>query len=213
MGQLLQLRDRHAEAEPYDREVVETGRRTLGLAHPRVLKALRDLAALVDRLGRPDEAEELLLEGLEASARDNGEADVSTTTTRAYLAKFYAKSDRMDEARAVISDQLSALRAAAEASSEPGPKNAYAWEALTCESADLQDPEDALVFALEAVELGQWQDLDVMDTLALAYHRTGNNAKAVEVEMKALDLIPEVDTARREPFESALAEYRSAIED
>ncbi len=108
MGQLLQLRGRLAEAEPYDREVVETGRRVLGLAHPRTLQALRDLAALVDRLGRPEEAEELLLEGLEASRRDNGEADVSTTSTRTRLAGFYMAHDRLDDARAVVADQLAA---------------------------------------------------------------------------------------------------------
>ena len=210
MGQLLQLRGRLAEAEPYDREVVETGRRVMGLAHPRTLQALWDLAALVDKLGRPQEAEELLLEGLEASRRVNGESDVSTTATRTSLARFYMGHDRLEEARLVVADQLSALRAAALASDQPGPKNAYAWEALTCEPADLQDPEAALVFALAAVELGEWQDPDVMDTLALAYHRTGDNVRAVDVEEKALELIDEEDAARREPFEAALKTYRSA---
>ena len=211
MGQLLQLRGRHAEAESYDREVVETGRRVMGLAHPRTLQALRDLAVLVDKLGRSQEAEELLLEGLEASRRDNGETDASTNTTRAYLARFYLAHDRLDEARTVVSQGLSAMRAAAENSDESGPKNAYAWEALTCEPSDLQDPEAALVFALEAVELGQWRDPDVIDTLALAYHRTGDTAKAIEVESQALDLIPEEDAARREPFEATIAEYQAAL--
>ena len=113
----------------------------------------------------------------------------------------------------VVVDQLSALRAAALASDQPGPKNAYAWEALTCEPADLQDPEAALVFALEAVELGEWRDPDVMDTLALAYHRVGDNKRAVEVEEKALDLIDEEDAARRAPFVEALETYRSNLED
>ena len=211
MGQLLQLRDRPAEAEAYDREVVETGRRVMGLAHPRTLQALWDLAALVDKLGRSQEAEDLLIEGLEASRRENGESDVSTTTTRSHLARFYIAHDRMDEARSVVTDQLSALRNAAEASDEPGPKNAFAWEALTCEPEDLQDPDAALVFALEAVELGQWKDPDVLDTLALAYHRTGNTARAIEVESRALDLIPEDETARRGPFEATLAKYREAL--
>jgi eukaryotic-like serine/threonine-protein kinase len=213
MGQLLQLRGRLAEAEPYDREVVETGRRVMGLAHPRTLQALRDLAALVDKLGRPQEAEELLLEGLEESRRVNGESDMSTTATRTSLVRFYMGHDRLGQARQVVADQLSALRTAAMASDQPGPKNAYAWEALTCEPADLQDPEAALVFALAAVELGEWKDPDVMDTLALAYHRTGDNGRAVEVEEKALDLIDEEDAARREPFETALATYRSASEE
>ncbi len=212
MGQLLQMRDRHAEAEPYGREVVDTGRRTLGLGHPQILYALWDLAALVDTLGRPQEAEELLLEGLEAARNKNGEADASTTATRTKLAGLYMAHLRMDEARAVITEQLSAMRNAAESSDDPDVKNAFAWEALTCEPADLQNPESALAYALEAAELGGWQDPGVLDTLALAYHRTGDNARAVEIESQALDLIPVEDAAQREPFETALAEYREALE-
>jgi len=210
MGTLLQLRDRPAEAEPYIRETMETRRRVLGPAHPETLRVLYDLADHVDDMGRPGEAEQLLLEGLEASRRDNGESDVSTTATRTSLARFYMGHDRLEEARLVVADQLAAMRSAAESSDDPVVKNAFAWEALTCEPADLQDPEAAVVFALAAVELGGWQDPDLMDTLALAYHRTGDNVRAVEVEEKALELIDEEDTARREPFEAALAKYRSA---
>ncbi len=213
MGQLLQLRGRLAEAEPYDREVVDTFRRTLGLAHPRALQALGDLAELVDKLGRPQEAESLLLEGLAAARRDNGEADESTTATRAQLAAFYRSHDRMAEARAVVADQLTALRDAATASNLPGPKNAFAWEALTCEPADLQEPAAALSFALAAAELGQWRDPDVLDTLALAYHSTGDQVRAVEIASRALDLIPAEDRVRRQPFEATLARYREALAD
>ena len=82
---------------------------------------------------------------------------------------------------------------------------------MTCEPADLRDPDGALVFALEAVELGEWKDPDVIDTLALAYHRTGDTERAIEVEIRALELIPEDDTARREPFEATIAEYRASL--
>ena len=210
MGTLLQLRDRPIEAESYIREAMDTRRRVLGPAHSETLRVLWDLAEHIDGMGRPDEAEQLLLEGLASSRRDNGEAHSSTTAARAKLAAHYTRHGRTDEARSVVSEQLAALRTAAEASDQPGPKNAYAWEALTCEPADLQDPEAALIFALAAVELGEWQDPDVMDTLALAHHRTGDNARAVEVEEMALELIDEEDAARRAPFEEALATYRSA---
>ena len=213
MGTLLQLRDRPIEAELYIRETMDTRRRVLGPAHPETLRVLYDLAEHVDGMGRPGEAEQLLIEAVNAARTNNGEADASTMEMRSRLAGFYLAHDRVDEARPVVVKQLAAMRTAAETSDDPAAKNAFAWEALTCEPADLQNPEAALVLALEAVELGQWQDPDVMDTLALAYHRTGDNANAVEVETKALELIPVEDTARREPFESALAEYRSAIED
>ncbi len=213
MGTLLQLRDRPIEAESYIREAMETRRRVLGPAHSETLRVLFDLADHVDGMGRPGEAEQLLLEGLEASLRDHGDADPLTVAARTALAGHYMTHDREDDARAVVAEQLEALRVVAEASEDPGPKNAFAWEALTCEPADLQDPGAALVFALEAVELGEWQDPDVMDTLALAYHRTGDSARAVEVELRALELIDEADAARRAPFVEALATYRSNLED
>jgi serine/threonine protein kinase/tetratricopeptide (TPR) repeat protein len=211
MGKLLQLRGRPEEAEPFYQEVVTTRRRVLGPAHAETLDAVGELAGLLDGLGRPAEAEELLRQGLEAARTNNGEADASTTTARAQLAAFFRAHDRMDEARTVVSDNLAALRAAAEASDQPGPKNAFAWEALMCEPTDLQDPEEALTFALEAAELETWKNPDVLDTLALAYHRTGDTARAVEVELRALALIPEDDAAKREPFETTLAGYRAAL--
>jgi len=213
LGKLLELRDRPAEAEPYYREVVETRRRVLGPANPETLYATAELAALVDGLGQPQEAEQLLLEGVDAARREHGEADAATLEMGARLAGFYLAHDRVDEARPVVAGRLAAMRSSAETSEDPAVKNAYAWEALSCEPADLQDPEAALVFALAAAELGDWSDPDVMDTLALAYHRTGDNAKAVEVEEKALALIDEEDTARRAPFEEAIETYRSAVKE
>lgn len=211
MGQLLQLRGRLEEAERYSREVVDTGRRVMGPGHPRTLQALRDLAKVVNKLGRPDEAEELLLEGVAAARAEHGEAGRETVTTRAYLAEFYRAHDREADARGVVVEQLEALRAAAEASDEAAPKNAFAWEALTCEPADLRDPAAALELAQEAAELTEWRDPDILDTLALAHHLTGDHARAVEVMNRALDQIPADDAARREPFEQALARYRAAL--
>ncbi len=212
LGKLLELRGRPAEAEPHYREVLETRRRVLDPAHPETLYVLTELAKLVDGLGRSDEAERLLVEGIRASESEHGDAGAPTIELRSRLARFYAVHDRPDESRSVVAEQLEALRTAAEASDEPGPKNAFAWEALTCEPADLQDPDAALAFALEAAELGGRRDPDVLDTLALAHDRTGDHARAVEVQMQAVELVGEEDSARREAFEQALARYRSAVE-
>ncbi|HSL16404.1 MAG TPA: serine/threonine-protein kinase [Methylomirabilota bacterium] len=213
LGKLLELRGRAAEAEPYYREVLETRRRVLDPAHPETLYVLSELAKLVDRLGRPGEAEQLLIEGLRTAAAGHGDAGAATVEARARLARFYTAHGRPDDARSVAVEQLEALRAAAEASDEPGPKNAFAWEALTCEPADLQDPDAALAFAREAAELGNRQDPDVLDTLALAHHRTGDHARAVEVQTQALELVGDDDLTRREACEQALEAYRSALED
>jgi serine/threonine protein kinase/tetratricopeptide (TPR) repeat protein len=213
LGKLLELRGRPAEAEPYYREVLDTRRRVLDPAHPETLYVLSELAQLVDGLGRAAEAEQLLTEGVQSAMAVHGDAGAPTVEARARLARFYTAHDRPDAARSVVVEQLAALRAAAEAADEPGAKNAFAWEALTCEPADLQDPEAALAFALEAAELGRRQDPDVLDTLALAHHRNGDHARAVEVQTEALELVENGDATRREAFEQALASYRDALGD
>lgn len=170
-------------------------------------------AAVVGRLGRPDEAEELLLEGLTAARSEHGDAGGETVTTRSHLADLYLAHGREGDARPVVAEQLEALRAAADESDDAAVKNAFAWEALTCEPADLRDPAAALELALEAAEISGGRDPDILHTLALAHHHTGDHAQAVDVVRQALDQIPADDTARREPLEEALARYRAALAD
>jgi tetratricopeptide (TPR) repeat protein len=50
----------------------------------------------------------------------------------------------------------------------------------------LQDPRTALGFAEEAVERSGGEVPYILDTLALAFHRTGENESAVEVERRAV---------------------------
>ena len=51
-----------------------------------------------------------------------------------------------------------------------------------------------------------------LDTLALAQHRTGDTAKAIETEQRALSLIPEsADEATREELEINLRTFEAAL--
>lgn len=83
---------------------------------------------------------------------------------------------------------------------------------MTCQAADLRDPETALLFALEACEATGFQDANYLDTLALAYHLTGDTAKAVETQERALSLISEDDAGIRAEFEKRRSEYQAALD-
>jgi tetratricopeptide (TPR) repeat protein len=211
MSHLLRIRGKMDEAEAHIREVLETRQQVLGKAHPDTLLVLWDLASFVDNEGRSDEAERHYTEGVTATVAERGEADQHTLDARARLARFYREHDRADEARIVVRAGLAAMKSAAVASDDAGKNNAYAWELLTCKPEDLQDPANALVFALSAAELSDRQNPDILDTLALAHHRTGDHAQAVEVATEALGLIPDEDNERRAPFETALETYRRAL--
>ena len=104
----------------------------------------------------------------------------------------------MDDARPVFRALLAARKRAAEGpQADANAKKGYAWELLTCEPADLRDPGSALRFALEASELSNFEDPGILDTLALAYHLTGDTAKAIENQKQAIALLPEGASGRR----------------
>ena len=126
------------------------------------------------------------------------------------LAKLYAKQGRSDEARPLVRELLDLRRKRAErAGASADEKNEYAWELLTCEPADLRDPEAALPLALKANDATDHRNPMYLDTLSLAYHLTGDTAKAVENQKKAISLLP-ADADRGE-YEAALARFEAAL--
>ncbi len=88
-------------------------------------------------------------------------------------------------------------------------KNGCAWALLTCEPADLRDPEAALPLAIEANDATDHRNPMYLDTLSLAYHLNGDTAKAIENQKKAISLLP-ADADRGE-YEAALARFEAAL--
>ncbi len=89
-------------------------------------------------------------------------------------------------------------------------KNACAWNLLTCEPADLRDPETALRLARDACAMTDNANPGYLDTLALAQHLTGDTAAAIETEKKALSLLP-ADAPGRGDYEAAIAKFEAAL--
>jgi hypothetical protein len=47
----------------------------------------------------------------------------------------------------------------------------------------------------------------------MAYHRTGDTAKAIETQRRALSLLPESDALQRVELQKRLTEYEAALEE
>jgi len=88
--------------------------------------------------------------------------------------------------------------------------NDYARQLLTCEPADLRDANVALRYAERAAVATHRNDANVLDTLALAFHLTGNHGRAVELEERAISLMPANSTGRSE-LEQHLQQYRARM--
>ena len=83
---------------------------------------------------------------------------------------------------------------------------------LTCEPADLRDPETALRLARDACDMTDNANPGYLDTLALAQHLTGDTPAAIETEKKALSLLPP-DAPGRGDYEAALARFEAALKE
>ncbi len=129
------------------------------------------------------------------------------------LANLYGRQGRIDDARPLFrSLQMIERRRAGKPGASPYDKNACAWNLLTCEPADLRDPETALRLARDACAMTNNANHAFLDTLALAQHQTGDTPAAIETEMKALSLLPATAPGRSD-YEAALAKFEAALED
>jgi tetratricopeptide (TPR) repeat protein len=189
---------RYDEAEQQYLEAVAGMKRVLGDDHLQTLRAMNNLASLYQYQGRFDEAEQLQLETLEIRRRSLGDAHTDTLESMHNLANLYRDQRRFDEAEQQYLDTIEAGKGA------PGndhtdtlramndrlrTMNSLAWLQLTREPAGSRDPQSALKLALEVAEKTDYKRSKYLDTLALAYERTGDIAKAIETRQKVVALM------------------------
>jgi tetratricopeptide (TPR) repeat protein len=202
---------RYAEAEELYRQTLEIRRRVSGEEHPVTLRSMYNLAISLDALGRYADAEALYRQTLGVHRRVLGEEHPETPDSMRGLADVLSAQGKTEEARP-LTEQLIALRRkrAEGAEATPADLDAYAGLLLACEPEDQRDPSAALPFAEKAVEQTGGKNLDFLGTLALACHNTGNTDRAVEMQRKALDLLPSDQTPKRVALEGRLGQYLTA---
>ncbi|HKN00772.1 MAG TPA: tetratricopeptide repeat protein [Candidatus Binataceae bacterium] len=66
--------------------------------------------------------------------------------------------------------------------------NARAWLMATAPDAQLRNGKKAVEYATKACEMTNWQDPDVVGTLAAAYAETGDFDNAIKWQQKSIDL-------------------------
>lgn len=74
----------------------------------------------------------------------------------------------------------------------------------------MRDPAKALKLARKAVSKSEGKDARFLDTLALACHLTGDTAKAIETQRKAVSLLPPGESIPRTVLEPRPAEFEKA---
>ena len=98
---------------------------------------------------------------------------------------------KLAEARSMTSQGLVIARdLASRTMATPDELSQYALTLLTCQPPDLREPATALQKAKQAVEKSGERDPRSLDILAQAYFQNGDSARAIDMEKKALSLLP-----------------------
>jgi tetratricopeptide (TPR) repeat protein len=199
------------EAEDLLRKGLEKDRLILGEKHPETLKAMNNLGLVLGRLGRFDEAEQLYRETIAIQRAVLGEDHPETERTMSNLLNLLSSQGKKEAVRSLTLEKIAmGKRKAEDPKTDADSLNGFAWFLLTCEFMDLQDPEGALPIAERANELSGWKRPDYLDTLALAYQRTGRFEEAIAMQEKALILSHTEGSVDPIALEVRLIEYLTA---
>jgi len=121
------------------------------------------------------------------------------------LADALSQTERHAEARAATTRALAVLKPLVDL---PKPKDydiqQYVWLLVTTPYKELRNPAKALPYAELAVRMTNASDPAVLDALARAYDGTGDRAKAIETERRALALLPPSDSGSRSQLRQEL---------
>lgn len=148
-------------------------------------------------------------EGLAFSDPANEQFQRDLSSYLARLADAVARSGKMEDARALTRRALQVLRPLLSKGAEIDVYQ-YAWILLTTPCTDLRDGATALGHAEHLVKMTREEDPRTLDLLARAQAATGQLARAIETDARALKLLP-ADTASdlKKEIESNLALFRS----
>lgn len=221
-GALVKMGDNDGALEQY-RQALQI-REALVRADPANALARQDLALLEDVIGnrlvaKGDQAGAMesyrkaltiFEERYAANPNDQGTRS-RLTRTLSSLASLSAKGGNRIEARSYLIRVLAMKKTEVDQPAATANEvNDYAWLLLTCEPADLRNPAAALGYAKRAADMTRERDANILDTLATAYHLTGDDARAAETEEESLSLLP-ADSLQRRKFEANLIRFKATL--
>jgi serine/threonine protein kinase/tetratricopeptide (TPR) repeat protein len=134
-----------------------------------------------------------------------------------YTADLVLQTGNIKEARRLTSRGLAITRdLAGRADATPDDLSQYAMNFLTCQPADLREPQTALRYAKMSQAKAVGTDSDRLNILGQAYFATGDVVSAIESEEKALRLLApppsnQIDSPTRRRIKTQLAKFKSSL--
>jgi hypothetical protein len=169
------------------------------------------LAFTCETMGRIVEAEELFRQAFvtmcSREPRPSGEVIQQAAGDLRRILRAQGKTDESVRVGRELLDFL--IGAASGPAATATDMNQAAWSLLFIDEPVLKDPHRALEFATLAVGMSGESDASMMITLALAHHLTGDHTRAVEVQERAIAMLPP-DAPLRSRYEGWLGEFKAA---
>jgi hypothetical protein len=206
----LNREKRYEEALALGREWIQGFVHTFGEEHPETFNAKMRVSWLLQNTGGVEEAIRLRLEVLEGRKQVFGDIHQSVAWANQALGWGYTIQGDSETANSYFKEALSVYKKLADRE-QAGPMaiHSYASE-LVGAQRDLQNPEEAVVYAEKACRLTNNENRDYVATLANAYFIAGRIEDAIRAQEVALALVPEDVPEARNELEGRLAEFHEA---
>ena len=209
LGAVCRALGRAREAESLLLRTLELCRPVLGEDHPFTGIVLNNLGLLLEDRGSVDEAETNYRMAYELYRRVLGADHPRILIPLNDLLRVLRGQKKTETVGQLIAERIAYLRRVA---TRPGATalalHAYAWELLNCEVAGQQDPAAALRAARRAAELSRYQDVNILETLAWAFQRTGDLEQAIATQQRAIKLARASGVFDLSKLEATLFDYR-----
>ena len=207
LGAVCKSLGKCTEARPLLSSAVELSRRVLGEEHPCTAMAMNNMGSFFEDQRDYVQAEELYRQTYEMDCRVLGLDHPQTLILMNNLLRVLHTQGKIEESRPLVTENLTRLRRAAERSdADVLAMQAYAWELLNCEPADLRNPAEALPIAKRACELDGNRDATMLSTLAQAYHSVRNLEQAIATQQMAVARAEEGGAFNLEELKAGLVE-------
>jgi serine/threonine protein kinase len=189
------------------RDNLEVQRRVLGDEHDETLRTINSIGEILIAERRYDEAGPLLEQNATTTARVLGDANHESLRALELAIQVSWETGREEQSRERVRRLIGLHRERLESM----PDNAnFSYDLanllLTCRPPDLRDPQEALALASQAVDADSSNPY-FLETLAAAFHETGQERPAVDTLKLAIELTGEDAGPFRERLEQRLAEY------
>ena len=206
-GRLLYQKGEYDRAEPLLREALEIWRNVYRNEYPFAPMTPRCMANLCRDKGDFEAAERFAREAVDIGRKLKGGTPQQLALSLDQLALALQGTGQREAARIACDEALDIFRDAVQRPNAGAyDMRGYAQCLLDCRSEDPSAVSTALTFAQKALDMSNRKDATMLDTLASAYHLSGNNEKALEFQQQAVALLPQ-----NHEFLTRLAEYQELV--